>query len=82
MEIPSKDICAQVYFPHEHYLWKRYHRPQITAHKEDGVLFLPPFFVCVTKNAQTNCQCVSSHFIASKTQETHSRGNTGRGCDL
>ena len=32
--------------------------------------------MCVTKNAQTNCQCVSSQFIASKTQETHSRGNT------
>ena len=29
------------------------------------------------KNAQTNCQCVSSQFIASKTQETHSRGNIG-----
>ena len=47
MEIPSKDICVQVYFPQ------------------------------VTKNSQTNCQCVSSQFIASKTQETHSRGNTG-----
>ena len=46
MEIPSKDICVQVYFPQ------------------------------VTKNSQTNCQCVSSQFIASKTQETHSRGNT------
>ena len=32
--------------------------------------------MCVTKNAQTNCQCVSSQFIASKSQETHSRGNT------
>ena len=32
--------------------------------------------MCVTKNSQTNCQCVSSEFIASKTQETHSRGNT------
>ena len=46
MEIPSKDICVQVYFPQ------------------------------VTKNSQTNCQCVSSQFIASKTQEMHSRGNT------
>ena len=46
MEIPSKDICVQVYFPQ------------------------------VTKNAQTNCQCVSSQFIASKMQEPHSRGNT------
>ena len=33
-------------------------------------------FVCVTKNAQANCQCVSSQFITSKMQETHSRGNT------
>ena len=33
-------------------------------------------FGCVTKNAQTQCQCVGSKFIASKTQETHSRGNT------
>ena len=32
--------------------------------------------MCVMKNAQTNCQCVSSQFIVSKTQETHSRGNT------
>ena len=46
MEIPSKDICVQVYFPQ------------------------------VMKNTQTNCQCASSQFIASKTQETHSRGNT------
>ena len=46
-QIPSKDICVQVYFPQ------------------------------VTKNSQTNCQCVSSQSIASKTQETHSRGNTG-----
>ena len=37
---------------------------------------LAAVFVCVTKNAQTNCECVSSQFIASKTQETHSRGNT------
>ena len=39
-------------------------------------MVLAAVFVCVTKNAQTNCQCVSSQFIASKTQETHSRGNT------
>ena len=37
---------------------------------------LTAVFVCVTKNTQTNCQYVSSQFIASKTQETHSRGNT------
>ena len=30
------------------------------------------------KSAQTNCQCVSSQFIASKTQERHSRENIGR----
>ena len=36
-------------------------------------------FGCVTKNAQTQCQCVGSKFIASKTQETHSRGNTATG---
>ena len=34
------------------------------------------FFGCVTKNAQTQCQCVGSKFIASKMQETHSRRNT------
>ena len=34
-------------------------------------------FGCVTKNAQTQCQCVGSKFIASKKQETHSCGNTG-----
>ena len=33
-------------------------------------------FGCVTKNAQTQSQYVGSKFIASKTQETHSRGNT------
>ena len=32
------------------------------------------YFPQVTKNSQTNCQCISSQFIASK---THSRGNTG-----
>ena len=32
--------------------------------------------MCVTKNAQTNCHCVSSQFFASKTQEMHFRGNT------
>ena len=32
--------------------------------------------MCFTKNAQTACQCISSQFITSKTQETHSRGNT------
>ena len=36
------------------------------------------FFVCVTQNTQSNsyCQYVGSQFIASKTQETHSHGNT------
>ena len=31
MEIPSKDICAQVYFPQEHYLKKRYHRGKLKS---------------------------------------------------
>ena len=83
MEIPRKDICAQVYFPQEIFL-KHYHRgklgsPQISAHKDDS-LVLAAVFVCVTKNAQTNCQCVSNQFIGSKTQEKHSRGNTANLC--
>ena len=66
----------------EKYFLKHYHpgklgSPQISAHKDDGVSF--SVFVCVTKNAQTNCQCVSNQIIASKTQETHSRRNTGQG---
>ena len=36
------------------------------------------FRCCATKNAQTQCQCIGSKFIAPKTQETHSRGNTGK----
>ena len=41
MEIPSKDICAQVYFPQEKCLKKHDHQgklgsPQILAHKNDG----------------------------------------------
>ena len=82
MEIPSKDICAQVYFPQEKYLLKYYHpgklgSPQISAQKDDSFV-LAAVFVCATKNAQTNCQCVSNQFIASKTQEAHSRENTAQ----
>ena len=67
MGIPSEDICAQVYFRQE---------SVIIADKDDRLLCELLLFVCVMKNAQTNCQCVSSQLIASKTQETHSCGNT------
>ena len=42
----------------------------ISDHKGDRLSFLQLFFV--THNTQSNCQCVSSQFIASKMQETHS----------
>ena len=38
------------------------------------------FFVCLIENAQTNCQCVGSKFIASKVQATPSYRNTSQGC--
>ena len=74
-KIPSKDICAQVYLSTgKLFLEVNLKSPQISAHKDNG--FLAAVFVCVTKNAQTNCQCVSSQFITSKAQETDSCGNT------
>ena len=49
--------------------------PQISAHKADRVSFSLLFLCASQKNAQTNCQCNSSQFIASKMQETRSHGN-------
>ena len=59
-----------------HYHRGKLGRPLISAHKNDGVLFSLLLLCLSTKNAQTNCQCFSSQFIASKMLETHSRGNT------
>ena len=48
----------------------------VSRHIKQRSFFLAAVFVCVRNNEQTNCQCVRNQFIASKTQETHSRGNT------
>ena len=65
MEIPSKDICAQVYFPQEKYLSKYYHRgklgsPQISAQKDDRVSF-SLLFLCAPR--KTHRQTVSASAI-------------------
>ena len=80
MEIPSKDIYAQVYglfstgiifiVLSSTQTWK-------SSHKDNGISF-SLLFLCASRkrHRQTvSASALSSQFIASKTQETHSRGD-------
>ena len=76
MEIPSRDICAQVYFPQEKYLLKRYGRGKLEVLRSgDGASF-SLLFLCASRKTHRQTVSASAVNLLRQKRKKHALAET------